>query len=150
MEVFNGQRPGRLAAVLAEVQDAATVYDELLKYRDFLEQGEPIGFALPPPLEAAALWSGLRLAEQAVVRVVWLGEGEGSAEIEAWPGFKITLPTSRAGATYLLKLNREAGRLEVVSSDPPLPKDESSAPDGRKGDGKKKNGEGKPAEKREG
>jgi hypothetical protein len=95
------------------------------------------------------MWSGLRLAEQAVVRVVWLGEGEGSAEIEAWPGFKITLPASRAGTTYLLKLNREAGRLEVVTSDPPPPKDESG-PDGRKGEGKKKNGEGKPAEKREG
>jgi len=150
MEVYNGQRPGRLAAVLAEVQDAATVFDELLKYRDFLEQGEPIGFALPPVQEAAPVWSGLRLAESAVVRVAWLGEGEGSAEIEAWPGFKIVLPATRAGTTYLLKLNREAGRLEIVSSDPPPPKDESAAPEGRKPEGKKKNGEGKPAEKREG
>lgn len=143
MEVFNGQRPGGLAVALAEVQDATTVFDELLKYRDFLDQGEPIGFGLPPVQEAAALSSGMRMAEQAVVRVVWLGEGEGSAEVEAWPGFKITLPATRAGTTYIIKLNREAGRLEVVSSDPPPPKDDAAAPEGRKPDGKKKNGEAK-------
>ncbi|MCU0766292.1 MAG: hypothetical protein MUE39_02775 [Gammaproteobacteria bacterium] len=142
MEVYNGQRPGGLAAALAEVQDSATVFDEMLKYRDFLDQGEPMTFALPAVQEAGPLWSGLRMAEQAVVRVVWLGEGEGSAEVEGWPGFKITLPATRAGTTYLVKLNREAGRLEVLSSDPPPPKDES-APSDKKPDGKKKNGESK-------
>jgi hypothetical protein len=138
MQVYNSQRPGSLAAALAEVQDAATVYDELLKHRDFLDQGEPITFALPAVHEAGAIWSGLRMADQAVVRTAWLGEGEGTAEVEGWPGFKITLPATRAGTTFTVKLNREAGRLEVLSSDPPLPKAEPAAPAD-----KKRNGDGK-------
>jgi hypothetical protein len=121
MQVYNGLRTGHSAVALAEVQDAATVFDELLKHRDFLDQGEVMNLETPPPLHDGALWSGLRLGDHAVVRAVSLSGGDSTVEIGGWQGFSLPVTATADGVTYVVRLNREAGRMEVVSSDPPVP-----------------------------
>jgi hypothetical protein len=167
MQIYNGLRTGHSAIALAEVQDAATVYDELLKHRDFLEQGEVMNLETPPPSHDGALWSGLRLGDQALVRAVSLTGIDITAEIGGWQGFSLPVTATVDGVTYVLRLNREAGRMEVVSSEPavpppapkeepaPLPKTEAadkpaaaSKPpeaEAKPAPGAKKNGEGRPA-----
>ena len=130
MQVYNGLRPGQSAAALAEVQDAATVYDELLKHRDFLEQGEVMSLDTPAPQHDGALWSGLRLGDHAVVRAVSLSGADTTVEIGGWQGFSLPVTATVGGVTYVVRLNREAGRMEVVSSEPavapPAPKEEAA------------------------
>lgn len=121
MQVYNGLRPGQSAVALAEVQDAATVYDEVLKHRDFLDQGEVMNLETPAPQHDGVLWSGLRLGDHALVRVVSLSGADTTAEIGGWQGFNLPVTATGDGVTYVLRLNREAGRMEVVSSDPPVP-----------------------------
>lgn len=121
MLVYNGPRPGQPALALAEVQDAATVYDELLKHRDFLEQGEVMSLETPPPRHDGGLWSGLRLGDHALVRAVSLGVADATVEITGWQRFSLPVTATPGGVTYVVRLNREAGRMEVVSSEPPTP-----------------------------
>ena len=167
MQIYNGLRAGHSATALAEVQDAATVYDELLKHRDFLDQGEVMNLETPPPQHDAALWSGLRLGDHALVRAVSLSGADTTVEIGGWQNFSLPVTATVDGVTYVVRLNREAGRMEVVSSEPhvppPAPKEES-APAAEKAEpadkpvagskpaeseakpvqGARKNGEGKP------
>ncbi len=147
MQVQNGLRRGALAHALAEAQDAAAVYDELLKYRDFLDQGDPINLEVPPPDHEGVVWSGLRLGDHALLRVVSLGGAEQPVEISGWDGFSLALTATPAGATYIVRLNREAGRMEVVSSDPPPPG--APAPESGKKGGDKKPANDKREDKRE-
>ncbi len=147
MQVQNGARRGALAHALAEVQDAAAVYDELLKYRDFLDQGDPINLDVPPPEHDGVVWSGLRLGDHALLRVVSLGVPEQPVEISAWDGFSLAVPATPAGTTYIVRLNREAGRMEVVTSDPPPPG--APAPEGGKKGPEKRQGNDKREEKRD-
>ena len=122
MQIYNGLRSGHSAIALAEVQDAATVYDELLKHRDFLDHGEVMSFEVPPPQHDGAIWSGLRLGDHALVRVTSLTGADVTAEIGGWQGFSLPVTATADGVTYVVRLNREAGRMEVVSSDPPVPR----------------------------
>jgi len=90
-----------------------------------------------------------------------------TAEIGGWQGFSLPVTATVDGVTYVLRLNREAGRMEVVSSEPvvppPAPKEESAPPpkteaadkpaaaskpaeaEAKPAQGAKKNGEGRPA-----
>jgi hypothetical protein len=170
MQVYNGLRPGQSAIALAEVQDAATVYDELLKHRDFLDQGEAMNLDVPAPQHEGGIWSGLRLGDHALVRAVSLTGADATVEIGGWQGFSLPVTATPGGVTYILRLNREAGRMEVVSSDPQVPPpappapaakdapadDKTDAPDkaqaakpaeteGRPSAAPKKNGEARPA-----
>ena len=170
MQVYNGLRAGQSAIALAEVQDAATVYDELLKHRDFLDQGEVMNLEVPPPQHDGAIWSGLRLGDHALVRAASLTGGDVVVEIGGWQGFGLPVTATADGVTYVVRLNREAGRMEIVSSDPhvsppappakeaPPPAAEKAEPadrpaaaaksaeaEAKPAQGAKKNGDGKPA-----
>ncbi len=149
MQVYNGFRPGQTAVALAEVQDVATVFDELLRHRDFLDQGEVMNLKVPPPQGEGALWSGLRLADHALVRAVALGGADVTVEIGGWQGFTLPVTATPGGVTYVVRLNREAGRMEVVSSEPPTPppppKAEEPAPADDKAGAEGKGPEEKPA-----
>lgn len=104
MQVFNPVRPGYEAMALAEVQDAAAVYDEMLAYREFLEGGIPLCLDVPKPQDSGVVWSGLRKGNQAIVRVFKQSGGKGAVTVEPWPGSKITLVATREGKTWLLVL----------------------------------------------
>ena len=121
MQIYNGRRTGQSAIALAEVEDAATVFDELLKHRDFLDQGEVMNLETPSPREEGALWSGLRLGDHALVRAVALSGSDTTLQIPGWQGFSLPVTATPGGVTYIVRLNREAGRMEVVSSEPPVP-----------------------------
>lgn len=112
MQVFNPQREGHPEMTLAEVQDAAAVYDEMLAYRELLDHGEVMSYRVPAPDEPGVLWSGLREGDRAVVRVLRLPGGPDQVELEAWPGIRISLPADAAGATYLL--SRDPANLKVT------------------------------------
>ena len=78
MQVFNPlwfqDDVAKLAIATEEIEDAVAVYDELLAYRRFLDQGIVMNTdTLTPPYEDA-IWSGLRLGDEAVVRAFTQGK----------------------------------------------------------------------------
>jgi len=104
MQIFNPSRPGYEDVVMAEAEDAVAVYDEMLAYARFLDDGESMCLADPQRQDNGVLWSGLRLKDEAVVRVIKQGGGQQPLTFEAWPGKQVTLEAPAAGRTYLLKL----------------------------------------------
>lgn len=95
---------------LPELEDAVTVYDELLEFRDFLEQGEVLSREIPPEQDQGVVWSGLRLGDRAVVRVFKQGEGQGKQTIQPWRETRFRLAATPLGKTYVLtKDGRVAG-----------------------------------------
>jgi len=76
----------------------------VLAYSKFLDDGELMCLADPQRQDNGVLWSGLRLKDEAVVRVIKQGGGQQQLTIEAWPGKQVTLEAPAAGRTYLLKL----------------------------------------------
>ncbi|OPZ31290.1 MAG: hypothetical protein BWZ02_00314 [Lentisphaerae bacterium ADurb.BinA184] len=108
MQIFNPTRPGFDHIVFAEIEDAVAVYDEMLAYAEFLDQGEGMSLAVPAVQDDGVLWSGLRLADRAVVRVVKQGGEAGAAEIEPWPGKRVRLDAPRTGRTYVLTVRGDA------------------------------------------
>jgi hypothetical protein len=113
MEVFNVPRRGYEQMALWEVQDAAAVYDEMLAFARFLDRGEILNYAYPNVQDDRPLWSGLRLGDQAVVRVVGQGIKDQTVTLSPWDGYPITLEAPTRGATYLLRLDRRAGKVQV-------------------------------------
>ena len=89
----------------------------MLAYREFLEAGVPFGFGLPSATDNAAIWSGLRLDDRALVRAFTLGEKPVAAKMQPWAdaaAVKISAP--RVGKTYLLKRAGAGGQVEVSSA----------------------------------
>lgn len=102
MQIFNATRPGFEDIVFAEVEDAVAIYDEMLAFAPFLDAGEVMCLDVPGPQADGVLWSGLRLADRAVVRAVKLGGGKGRIALVPWPGTQLELETDDAGRTFLL------------------------------------------------
>ncbi len=84
------------------VEDARAVYDELLEYREFLDQGQVMNYDFPPLHSTAPVWSGLRLADSCLVRTYTLGEETVKVIIMAFPGVPVQLEVPPEGATYLI------------------------------------------------
>jgi hypothetical protein len=121
MQVFNPLRDTHPAQSLAEVQDAVAVYDELLASRVFLERGEVMNDAVPGPVDHGLLWSGLRTAEAALVRVYPLApEAPTTLELEVWPGQPVVLPVVAGGVAYRIRRAQpgESPEVNVVSEMP--------------------------------
>ena len=116
MEVFNPRREGYAPMALLEVQDAAAVYDEMLAYRAFLEGGEVMTVDVPPAEGAGALWSGMRLGDEAVVRAVALNASRANVEVAPWPGVSVALAAGSEGRTYRLRRGTD-GRVSVTVAD---------------------------------
>jgi hypothetical protein len=114
MEVFNPRREGFLPMALAEVQDAAAVYDEMLAYRRFLEGGEVMNLEVPPAAGAGALWSGLRLGDEAVVRVVALGASPVRVRVAPWTGISLVLEADGSGRTFRVRREGDGAQAVVV------------------------------------
>ena len=83
------------------------------------------------------------------VRAVALEGADTTVEIGGWQGFTLPVTATPAGVTYVIRLNREAGRMEVVSSEPPTPppppRAEEPAPADNKAAAEGKAPEDKPA-----
>ncbi|MBF0589521.1 MAG: hypothetical protein HQL53_10355 [Magnetococcales bacterium] len=114
MQLFNSQRGANVDLAVYELQDAVAVFDEMLAYGEILEKGEAMNLHSPKMQQDTAFWSGKRYKDQAVVRVVNLGPKDDSVVLRPWRGFAIVLPVPREGATYQLRLNREAGHIQII------------------------------------
>lgn len=113
MQVFQPRRPGYMHIVVTEVEDAVSVYDEMLAFRAILEGGTVLNTAVPALADPGVVWSGVRSGDRAVVRAFKQGGGEAEFEAEIWPGLTARLKADAKGATWLL--TREGDRMGVES-----------------------------------
>lgn len=58
------------AESLEELEDTRAVYDEMLEFKEFLNQGTPMNFQRHKPFTKKPSWSGLRLEDRALIRAV--------------------------------------------------------------------------------
>jgi len=112
LQIFNATRKGYEDIVFAEVVDAVAVYDEMLAYVRFLEEGEVVCCDVPDVRYDGVLWSGLRLESEALVRVISQSGKPAKAKVEPWPGTEIELVAPPDGATYVAR--REEGKLTAA------------------------------------
>jgi len=75
-----------------------------------------LNLEVPPPQSDAALWSGRRLVDRAVIRTFKPGGGEAQVQVEAWPGHPVTLLADAAGRTYRLRLERTGVQVEAIQA----------------------------------
>ena len=113
MQIFNPRRPGFDDIVFSEVADAVAVYDEMLAFAPFLDRGEVLCTDVPQVQDDGVLWSGLRLGDEAVVRVFKQGGGTAEVTIAAWPGAPVKLTADAKGRTFLLKRTGDAAKAEA-------------------------------------
>ncbi len=111
LQIFNPSRKGYEDIVFAEIADAVAVCDELLAYARFLDGGEILCCDVPGVQHDGVLWSGLRLTNEAVVRVINQGEGTAMEKMEPWDGVAVELEAPSEGATYIL--TREEGAVRA-------------------------------------
>ena len=100
MQLFNPRTDGFEELWILELQDAVAVYDEILAHRDLLANSEAMNLVVPGRQDDGVLWSGLRDADHAVVRVVSQGPEDGTVDVEAWEGVTVQLQAPTAGLTY--------------------------------------------------
>jgi hypothetical protein len=113
LQVFNAYRPNALHYRLEEVQDAVASYDEMLRYRKFLEDGAIMNTAVPLPTDNGPVWSGLLLGDEAVIRAFTMAGKPATLVFTPWENAAIlALEAPPAGATY--HLYREGERVKVV------------------------------------
>jgi hypothetical protein len=93
------------------VEDARSVMDEMLTFREFLEQGQPMNFDLPAMRTYGIVWSGLALPDRVLVRVFTFGPETRTLDLIPFPGVAVKLEATNRGATYLVD---RAGRARVV------------------------------------
>lgn len=103
MQVFNPVREGYEHYALWEVEDVQKVYDEMLAYREFLDEGEILNYRVPDKRDAPLVWSGLRLNDRAVVRLTNLGARQKRVYICLTDDWCVDLPVPRHGRTYELR-----------------------------------------------
>jgi hypothetical protein len=105
MQVFNPRFKGYDEMAIFELQDAATVYAEMITYHELIEKGEPINLAYPGVQDGTVLWSGLRTADRAVIRAFAPDAKPQTIKIEVWPGYLVKLQADNKGANYLIERN---------------------------------------------
>ncbi|MDZ7841967.1 MAG: hypothetical protein U5R46_14290 [Gammaproteobacteria bacterium] len=104
MQVFNPTRKGFERYAVWEVEDVQRVYGEMLAYREFLEHGEVMNFAVPDNRDGSTMWSGLRLGDRALVRITNLGTAQRQVNICLTEERCIDLPVPRRGRTRIVEL----------------------------------------------
>lgn len=110
MQVFNPQwfpdDVAKTAIVTEELEDVVMVYDEMLAYRKFLDDGQVMNTEIIQATDDGGFWSGLRLGDQAIVRT--FTQGASTVKVKIRPFEKaeeIELDCPPAGATFFLNLS---------------------------------------------
>ena len=113
MQIFNEPRPKHPEIYLEELEDAVAVYDEMLAYRPFLEHGTMMSAAIPEVTDNGAIWSGLRLANEALLRAFTQNDHKVTFTVTPWPdGPAVELEAPPGGQTW--RLIRESGKIKTV------------------------------------
>jgi hypothetical protein len=110
---FNVAPPyGTMADYYDELVDINVVYNGMFAHRAFLENGVPMNDTWADPKDpTAVIWSGLRLGDQALVRVVAFGPGPRVVEIVPFPGLAVRLNATPEGTGYIVD---KAGKVQAV------------------------------------
>ena len=90
------------ADAFGTIEDTRSVYDDLLAYREFLDQGQVMTYQTRDPHYRGPVWSGLRLKGQCLVRTFTMRDRPGRVRVEVFPGKQVELEAPREGATYLI------------------------------------------------
>ncbi|MHC8508771.1 MAG: hypothetical protein ACYYKD_05125 [Rhodospirillales bacterium] len=126
MQVFNSATPGHADMAVAEAEDAQAVYAEMLAHKKFLDGGAPLNLETPRPGDRI-IWSGLRLKNEAIVRVTGIGARRNEITVSPWPGTSVTLPVPGANGadgadedesvTWILRKNPDTGRTTAAPAE---------------------------------
>jgi hypothetical protein len=103
MQVFGPRIPGFEEMGLPELQDAALIYDEMLAYREILEGGTVLNWEVPPEREPGVLWSGMRLGDEAILRVFNGADSRRKIGVRIWPGRPSNLVVDSGATTLRLR-----------------------------------------------
>jgi hypothetical protein len=98
---------------LESIEDARSVLDEMLGYREFVEHGKPMNFDLPAMRTNGIVWSGLALPDEVLVRTFTFGPEDKTLDLIPFPGVAVKLRVTNRGETYVI--NRQ-GFVRRVSS----------------------------------
>jgi len=116
MQIFNPvwfeEDAVRSPIVVEEIEDAVAIYDEMLAYREFLDDGVTMDLTIPKATHDGPIWSGLKLKDRAVIRAFTMAAEPVTATItpfEGGPEVELVFPPK--GATYLLTL--KDGKIEA-------------------------------------
>ena len=113
MQVFNPLNDAHPQYRLLEVEDACAIYDEMLAYRRFLDDGEVVNLRCPSFQDTGAIWSGLRLGNEAVVRAFTQGDREVRFAIRPWAdAARVEIVAPPRGVTYLLRRDGDRVRAD--------------------------------------
>jgi len=109
MQIFNPvwfpDDPAKMDIVTEEVVDVIEVYDEMLMYKEFLDNGQVMNYEFPTVYGGESFWSGLRIGNKALVRTFSQDIDEHISIRPFAEGNKITLNfKGNKGTTYLLTL----------------------------------------------
>jgi hypothetical protein len=113
MQIFNASRKGYEKLTFTEIEDAVAVYDEMLAYREFLDDGQVLCTNLPEPQDHDAIWSGVRWKEYAIIRAFKPGGETARFVVEPWPGKIVELEATPTGRTYRLKNAKDGVQVNV-------------------------------------
>jgi len=102
MMIFNPVRRGMQWMSVYEVDDAATVYREMLAFHELLDTGEVMNVEVPPADGARVFWSGVRTDAQAVVRVTNRGDRVVELVLSPWPGQVRELSVEPGAVTFVI------------------------------------------------
>ncbi len=102
MEIFNPVRKGYEDLAVQEVEDASTVFNEMLAYEEFLSSGTVLNHRYTISNQKPVLWSGMKLENQAIIRVVSLNGRTATVTVDPWSVGDTTLQATDIGATYFL------------------------------------------------
>jgi len=117
VQIFNHPRPGHLTIATEEIEDAVAIYDEMLAFRPFLEKGRILNTQVPEVQFDGAIWSGMLVGNEAIVRAFTQGEKAIEFAITPWEGGpEVKLDASPEGATYRLENQETLIKSEAVKT----------------------------------
>ncbi len=113
MQIFNEPYPNHPypEIPIEEVEDVVAVYDEMLAYREFLDHGTIMNTDVPAVTEDGAIWSGLRLETEVLIRAFTQGSNPAPFTIEVWDR-AVSLEAPPRGATYRVSFD---GKIDEVT-----------------------------------
>jgi hypothetical protein len=102
MQIFNPRMKGYEDMAFPELEDAVMVYDEMLSFREFMDQGDVLNLDIPREQDDGVVWSGIRLGNRAAVRLFKQGGGKATQTVRPWGDRHFELEASAEGTTYVL------------------------------------------------
>jgi hypothetical protein len=118
MQIFNPkwfpEDPAKMRIMTEEIEDAVLIYDEMLAFREFLDNGQVMNTETLTPPHDGPVWSGLRLGNRAVVRAFTQAKEPVKFKITPFDGAgEIELDAPPEGKTFLLTLNGDQVTVEA-------------------------------------